>query len=1020
MKKNQTIYKGLGELNNSAEFEDNKHNEFPEKLPTMEQMGSDIEGMKAPRRDFLKLMGFSLTAATVAASCEMPVRKAIPYLNKPEEITPGVANWYASSYISGGDYASILVKNREGRPIKIEGNTASEVTKGGTSARVQASVLSLYDGSRLQNPLIKGEKSDWNKLDAAVSAELSKEGKVVVLSPSIISPSTQGVINDFVGSRENTVHVKYDAVSASGMVNANELSFGKAAIPAYHFDKAEVIVSFDADFLGDWISPIEFTKQYTKNRKVSKNKTGMSRHFQFEGVMSMTGTNADRRVLMAPSEEGAYVGTLYNEIANLTGAEKVKTASPENMDEVKKVAKELWAKKGYGLVISGSNDTNIQVLINAINYLLGNYGSTLDIANHANYRQAKDADFTQLVHDMLQGNVAGVILYDANPVYTSSLGGKFAEGLAKCSFSVSLNEREDESTELVTYAAPNNFYLESWGDAEPVVGQFSLMQPVIHPLFNTRQAQDSLLKWSGSSVSFYNYIRTYWNANVGGNWDECLHNGVYSKGLSAVETPVFFGDVKAVASAIKVEKGDFDLKLYTKVGMGDGKYANNPWQQELPDPVTKATWDNYILINAADAEAKGVVTEDMVNITSNGITIEMPVLVQPGQKKGVLGIALGYGRKNAGKGSNIGRNLYPMLNYNGMDMLFNGVASLVKTEGQYALAMNQEHHHINPQKRPIIREATLANYVNDPYAGYTKVNDDGVIIKSGEDEFKRLARVRTEVLYDDPKFTGHHWGMSVDMNACTGCGACIVSCSAENNVPVVGKYEMKRRHDMHWMRIDRYYISSASNHEDDAIENPRVVHQPMMCQHCDNAPCENVCPVAATNHSSEGLNQMAYNRCVGTRYCENNCPYKVRRFNWYDYTGQDSFAWNEHIHESISNEAGDDIDDLVKMVLNPDVTIRSRGVIEKCSFCVQRIQEGKLTAKKERRPLRDGDVKSACQTACPADAIVFGDLLDKESKVSKSFAEERNYHVLDEIHVLPSVGYLTKVRNISQDELNKA
>jgi molybdopterin-containing oxidoreductase family iron-sulfur binding subunit len=1023
MKTNQKVWKGLEELNNTPEFEKQKHNEFPEKLPAVEEASNDLESMKAPRRDFLKMLGFSLTAATVA-SCQMPVKKVIPYLEKPGNVTPGVPNFYATTYAQAGEYASILVKNREGRPIKIEGNQLSSITKGTTSARMQAIILNLYDSTRLQTPMIKGNPSNNHALDEQVIKSLNQlsDSKIAVVTPSLISPSTKKVVENFTSKYPNISHVQYDSISNSGMIEANISCFDIPALPSYDFAKAEVIVSLGADFLGDWYNSVELSHGYTTGRKLTKDNPKMSRHYQFEGFFTMTGTNADYRSVIKPSEEGAYAVALYNEVANILGVTNIN--GPEitgDLINIKKAARDLVSAKGKSLVVAGSNDKNIQIIINGINYLLGNYGSTIDINNPVFYRQATDSEFVDLIDDMNSGDIDGVIFYGVNPVYNHPMADAVKSGIEKLQFSAAISERMDETAELVQFVSADRFFLESWNDAMPRNNYYSLCQPTIQPLFpESRQGQDTLLAWSGETETYYDVMTSNWKSNIlkGESWDTALHDGVFEKPSNKIISTEFGGDVMTAASKISPPSSGLELALYYKNTIGDGSYANNPFMQECPDSVTKVTWDNYLMVSPKMAEDNDWSQEDVVVVEANGKKVNLPVLVQPGVKKDVVAIALGYGREDkTSKAGKIGQNVAPFMNNKKgtFDFVVEGV-KITNTGKTYPIAQTQVHHHINPKNRPIIREATLDQYKESPYAGYHRFNDKGDIIVDGEKEFKRIKATKDQNLYPEIPKPGHHWGMSIDLNSCIGCNACVISCNVENNIPVVGKNEVKRRHDMHWLRIDRYYISSDDHHYSDGNENPRVVHQPMMCQHCDNAPCENVCPVNATNHSDEGLNQMVYNRCVGTRYCENNCPYKVRRFNWYDYTGQDSFAWNEQIHPTMSNEKGDQYDDLVKMVLNPDVTVRSRGVIEKCSMCVQQIQAAKLEAKKKGERLGD-NVLSACQSGCPTDCITFGDVKNPESNVSKAWADERNFYVLEETHVLPNVGYLTKIRNIDNEEL---
>lgn len=946
---------------------------------------------QSSRRDFLKLFGFSVASAAVAASCEQPVRKAIPYLIRPEEITPGVSNYYASTYFDGQEYCSILVKVRDGRPIKIEGNELSSITRGGTSARIQASVLSLYDDSRYKAPTIDGKEVSWDTIDSEIQTklgELNSAGeKIVLVTPSIISPSTQKVINDFLSAFPGSKHLSYDSMSASGITRANLLSFGKESVPSYRFDRAEIIVSFGADFLGTWLSPVEFAKQYSGARSLTEGQNNISRHIQFESYLSLTGSNADERIPIKPSQEKVILANLLNEIGQSYGHQKV--ASPPSPIEVSKYAKELIRHQGKALVISGSNDHEIQVLVNAINLRLGSYGNTVDLDDPLPHYQGNDQEMHQFAESLSKGEVGGVIFFDVNPVYDYPDSVKLQEGLGKCSTVISLATQKNETTEISKYICPDHHYLESWNDSKIRNYKYSLTQPTIHPIFNTRQAQESLLIWSGSSTTYHDFIKDNWRKSIfpGSGlsdffsfWTNCLKDGVYEKEKSSAQSvfSITANLINQVCKAFPSENALLELSLYEKVGIGNGKHANNPWLQEMPDPITKATWDNYLCIAPHDAKVKGWRTGDIVSLNNR---ISIPVLVQPGQAKGTVSAALGYGRKQAGKvAEDVGQNFSEFIRLvDGSRRYTSAIDALEKTGSDYLIAQTQTHHSM--EGREIIREAGLKDYLNDPASG---------------NHFHEEIEKKHTTLYKKHEYPGHHWGMAVDLNKCIGCSACLIACSAENNVPVVGKKEVIRAHEMHWIRIDRYFEGDA--------DNPKTYRQPVMCQHCDHAPCENVCPVAATNHSDEGINQMAYNRCIGTRYCNNNCPYKVRRFNWFDYTTADALKNNTY------DPAGMTVD-LKRMVLNPDVTVRSKGVIEKCSFCIQRIQEKKLTAKLENRVLEDGEIITACQQACPAEAIVFGDLNNKESKVSKLFDDPRNYHLLEEIHTLPSVGYLTKISN---------
>jgi len=1020
-------WQSFGELNNSEAHKKQVQNEFQEELLPLEDLdGKGLLDAKTPRRDFLKYLGFSTAAAAVAASCEIPVKKAIPYVNKPDNLIAGLANYYATTYVQDGDVVSVVAKVRDGRPIKVDGNTLSSITGGATSARVQASVLDLYDTARLRFPLEdQKEVSTFEAFDKKITEAIAglNGAPIVLLTSTVTSPTTKEIIKSFLAKYPGSRHVTYDAVSYSGLLLANEASYGKRAIPSYHFDKAKVIVSLGADFLGSWLNPVEFAKQYAKGRKLDENNPQLSKHFQFEGMLSMTGANADERFTHRPSETGAVAVSLLNAL-NGQGVTGIEDA--ELKKGIEKAAAALAAHKGEGLVVCGSNDVNIQIVVNAINEAIGAGGNTINWAHTMNYRQGIDADFVKLVDDMNAGAVGALFVHGANPAYEYFDAEKFVAGIKKVKLTVSFNPKLDETTQLCKFVIPDHHYLESWGDAEPKTGYYSLLQPTIAPLFKTRQWQDSLLKWSGSSSDYLSYLKEYWVAKLGSqeNWDKALQDGVIEPATPSVSGAAFIGNTAAAIAAVPKKGTGVEVVLYQKTGIGEGKQASNPWLQEMPDPISKATWDNYVLMSWS--MAKSLLGIDLtnsgqsddyevnrpkpvVNVKVGNKSIELPVVIIPGFNADTIAIAVGYGRDaKVGKAVvGVGKNAYPLAAFNGTTVQYELTgAEVTRGNGTYEVAITQVHNSYENRKE-VVKEASLATFIhNKEVFAADRKHLVETYTKTGD--FRNEASLYDKELNERP---GIHWGMSIDLNSCNGCGACVVACNAENNIPVVGKAEVLRGHEMHWLRIDRYFVSDAAN--PDKVKD--VVFQPMMCQHCDSAPCENVCPVAATNHSSEGLNQMTYNRCIGTRYCANNCPYKVRRFNWADYTGADSFMGNQ-------DEASDVIlamnDDLTRMVLNPDVTVRSRGVIEKCSFCVQNLQEAKLNAKKEGRVMADGEAKVACATACASDCIVFGDYNDKNSRVRKMREENplRLFYVLEQIHVLPNVSYLAKVRNTDELE----
>lgn len=985
----------------------------------------DDLGFSTNRRDFLKLFGFGLTAATLVACNETPIKKAISFVDKPDDLVPGVPNYYSSTCAGCSAGCGVMVKTREGRPIKVEGNPDSKISQGALCAVGQSTVLNLYDIDRLKKAQKGKADAEWATVDNEIMSKLNGfkgKGSVRVLSSTIISPSTLSVINDFI-TLYGGLHVTYDAVSYYGIARAHELNFDKLAIPSYHFDKADVVVSFGADFLGTWLSPVQFAKDYTQNRNIKSGK--MSRHFQVESLLSTTGAVADVRLPINPSQEGAALMNLYNKVAKALGKPEMAGAPAFNVagNQLDRMATELAAAAGRSLVVSGSNDIAIQQIVNGINAMLGNYGTTVDLANPSYQKQGNDAALSQLMADIAGGKVDALIVYGANPVYDTPYGKTLEAAIARLPLSVSFATKADETSLVCQYTCPDSHEMESWNDANPIFGQFSINQPTINTIYSTRQAQQSLLKWTGNNVDYLAYIKANWAKNITGSmtatqWDDILRVGVYHKEPNAAAAAAIKTEtLSAAASALagKSAKGGLEVVLFEKVAIRDGKHANNPWLQEMPDPISRTVWDGYATVSVAFAKEKGLKDNDIIEIKVGDKTLKLPAIHQPGQAKDTIGIALGYGRnKELGKTLSkvSGENVFPWVAFNGSNAYTLTGAAATVTGEDFPVAKFQKYDLLDDptlaskwdisgngynRTHHIVRESTLEKYVKNPKAG----NEERDHTK------KHLITLWDSHYKEENANQMIRWVMAIDLNKCTGCGACVVACNAENNVPVVGKKEIMTHRDMHWMRIDRYYSGDL-----DAAENVSVVFQPMMCQHCANAPCETVCPVLATVHTSDGLNSMAYNRCVGTRYCANNCPYKVRRFNWFKYHNNDNFDFNQN------NPLG-------KLVLNPDVTVRFRGVMEKCSFCVQRLQEGKLRAKVNAKQVdagafakpKDGDIKTACQQTCPTGAIVFGDLNDPESEVSKLFRDDRAFTVLEEVKTLPSVSYLTRIRNQKADEV---
>jgi MoCo/4Fe-4S cofactor protein with predicted Tat translocation signal len=1066
MATNKTYWKGIEELEKNPSFVNNSKNEFSELLPVDEFLNKEeVKTEGTNRRDFLKFLGFSVTAATLAA-CEAPVTRSIPFLNKPDNLTPGIPNYFASTYYDGFDYASILVKTREGRPIFIDGNKNSTYTKGSANARINSSVLGLYDSKRAKGPAKKVKGSwakniSWSEVINPITKDLksvaSRQGNIVILSNTIISPSSKEVVNNFIASYSalgaKVKHVTYDAISASGILDANNEVFGVRALPKYSFEKAKVIVSFGADFLGTWLDSVAYTKDYASTRKPENG--WMSKHYQFESLLSLTGSNADVRGALKPSDLNNAVAYVYSKVSG----DSVSASVPANVKaKLDKAIQDLSANKGSSLVVSGSNDKNIQVLVAAINNALNNYGSTLDLNQPVYTRQGNDAEFVALTKEMNGGKVDAILIIDSNPVYTSPASLKFTEGLAKVDLKVYFGDRLDETGVLCDYLTPSHHYLESWNDFNPAKGIYSLQQPTIPKLFNTVQWQEVVSELAGQNINYAEFVEsnfktTVLNSSSKADWNAALQVGNISNAISSSSVVANFGSALSTAkSKFKLQSGKFELELYTKVGLGNGNQALNPWLHELPDPISKMTYDNYVTMAASDAmEVLGVedtndnrrdylyIGQDypakVVKLTVGNVSYDLPLVAQPGQAKGTIGVALGYGRKGTelftrkewlgdlfdaenNNNNTIGKNVFSVTNVS--NSISNIVVSNVSVElvsgKSYPMATTQTHNTMMGRK--LVNETTLAQYVAQKgkakeHGGYNEqlmiLDSYGVPNKPNE----------LDLWAEHPIELVHRWGLSIDLNTCIGCGACVTACHLENNVPAVGKDEVRRSREMHWMRIDRYYSSVKAEKDyhdlngrqdyldaEVSADEPTVAFQPVMCQHCNHAPCETVCPVAATTHSDEGLNQMTYNRCVGTRYCANNCPYKVRRFNWFQYDSLNIPAFPDFAKVNAAQ------DDLGRMVLNPDVVVRSRGVMEKCSMCVQRIQAGKLDAKKKGEKVQDGAIQTACSSACPTNAISFGDLNDPQHAINKEKEQERAYFLLEEVGAQPNVYYQTKVRHI--------
>ena len=1005
IERDRRYWKSFDDLNNTPEFNQALQTEFMSS-PLREETANEGND-KWARREFLKLMGASVALTTAAGCIRRPVQKIVPYTKQPEDVTIGMSSWYTSTYFDGQEGFGLLIKSREGRPVHIAGNPEHPLNKGAVSSRAQASLLGLYDPERLQGPkrnLLNEKRTNketisvtWEALDNKVVESL-KKGSVYLLSGNISSPATQAVIDDF-GKAFNSQHIVWEPLAHDDVMLGQLAAYGSAVVPSYRFDKAKTIVSIDADFLGSWLTPVSFTRQFSAGRKKIES---MNRLISFDSTYSLTAANADIRFKIKPSQQLTVVMGLINELigrSSYAANEAVKAAlapfknATEQLklssDSLKKIADELFKNAGESLVVAGGlqakteDSHQLQIAVNFLNTILGNEGKTVLGHKGLNRLTADYNKLQLLIKDMKDNKVKTLIIYRSNPLYALSESVGFAEALKQVENVIYIGDMMDETAKLCHYVATDNHALETWGDAEFAPGVYSVHQPLIRTMYDTRSFQLTLMTWAYIAnlgpkrlityETYFDYLRAFWKEEMAPKlakgkdfetfWSEILQSGVLGEVETSDSARTFkiesFVDIKKKNSGSTLE-----LALYPTVQLGDGTLANIGWLQELPDPVTKIVWDNYASISIKTSETLKLKQGDMVEVKVDNKKIELPIHIQPGLHDEVVAISVGYGRTAAGKvGNEIGKNAFSLSALKDSKVLFSGLAvELKKLNKKYELVTTQGHDSM--EGRQIVVTATNKDYA--------------------ESKSSQIHRHHTWSIWSGHHYNGHKWGMGVDLNSCTGCSACMTACQSENNIHVVGKKYVMQGREMHWIRIDRYYTGD--------IENAESVFQPVMCQHCDNAPCETVCPVAATVHSSEGLNEMLYNRCVGTRYCSNNCPYKVRRFNWFNYAKL--------------------IEKPMHMSLNPEVTVRPRGVMEKCTFCVQRIKEAKNKAKTEDRALKDGDVKVACETACPANAITFGDLNDESSAVSKLFkSEPRAYALLEEWYAKPAVRYLSKIKN---------
>ena len=970
------VWRTLEERLETPEARQAAHDEFlPGAGPTSYD---DVHGLPVEtgfsRRDFFGLVGAAAAVAATVACDRKGQGTVVPYTKRPVEVVPGVANYYASATQEGRRVYPVLVKTREGRPIHITGNDEHPGVKGKTSPRVMADVLRLYDPDRLRAPKAEGRTLGWAdaeaRLHGALKAAKAAGKPVLLLSGAVASPTRKALLADLRAALPTLEHLAYEPAAGDAAEEAAKASFGQPVEIQPRLAGAKVILSLGADFLNG--EDPEAQAAWGAQRRLKDAHDAINRLWVLEGPLTLTGTNADQRVPVAPSRLAAVAFALARDLAAKGVALPAGTdlsAIPAQTEVPTKtwsnLVKDLQRAGRAAVVLCGAQmPAEAHQAAHLLNAMLDSEALALNPVEPL----ATVKDLDGAVQAMAAGRYAAVLFWDANPAFTFPRASTWKEAVSKVPFRAWIGTVEDETAAGCHLVLPENHWLESWGDFG-TPGAVVLQQPTIGTLYDTKQGEDILLGalkalGAAGAENYHAYLQSRWKKEVLGpaTFEQALHDGLLKAGSKAA-VPSFKGASVATAArkAAGAKAAGLELVLFPGFATHDGRHANSSWLQETPDPVTKMTWDNPVSVSVQDAQALGLQEGDFVDLSVDGASLRLPTIIQPGQAKGVLSLALGYGRTTGGVARGVGVNAYPLLGPDPASSNVRTGVKLAKAGGRKELSRTQSHHRM--EGRDLVRSLTMEEFAHHP---------------QGHHPMPELVS-----LYEDQRFPDHKWGMVIDLAACTGCSACVVACQSENNVPVVGPEQVARGREMHWIRIDRYYEGE--------LENPKVVHQPMLCQHCDSAPCENVCPVNATNHSPEGLNQMAYNRCVGTRYCANNCPYKVRRFNFLEYTAY-----------KIEPET---------LAYNPEVTVRPRGVMEKCSFCVQRINDVKIRAKGDGRAILDGEITTACMAGCPSDAIVFGDLKDPKSKVAQLVAANRAYKVLEEIGAKPAITYLADLKN---------
>jgi len=990
MKHGKEYWLSLRDKADTAEYRELIEREFPE--GTVELASS------MNRRTFMTLMGASVALAGLT-SCRRPEEQIVPYVSRPEEVTPGNIQRYATSMPLGTDNATLLVDSREGRPVKVSGNCGNAATGSASSVWANASVLTLFDPDRSRQTLAGGAEtmlasflSAWTPLQATYAAN-GGEGLALLCRP-FASPTLQRLLDAFKTVYPAATVACHDAVSDENILEGSRIAFGRPLRPRYDFAKADVVVALDADLFGTEYDALASARAFAARRQVLATGDSTNRLYVVEPTLTQTASLADHRLRLPATQVPVFLAALTQELAArgltvpaaLTGS----LPRPDSMNAawIDAVADDLLATRGKAILAAGrGQQPAVHAVIAQLNAALGNAGSTVQYAEHAFAMESSVQDLAGLTTSMKDGKVETLVILDGNPVFNAPADLAFRSAMENVKTSVHSGLFVDETATASTWHIPQRHYLEAWGDVSSLHGHLGVIQPLIEPLYADGLSDIEFLQLliDGSQQKGLDLVRATWSALLpvltDTAWRGILHDGMYPRTLD-LEQPAI--NIDAVSASLTKETfspaapslNSLDVVFRISPAVHDGRYANNGWLQEFPDPITKLTWDNAALLSAHTAKALGVKDGDLVRVTLDGHETPMPVWILPGQADYTVTLTLGYGRRHAGRvGNGVGFNSYRLRTSSALYTA--GGVTIGAPFAEHAMACVQDHHGLDVENMAregvrerlpqVYREATL-----DEYRKHPEFVDEAV-------EMLPLKN-----MWDDHDYSeGHQWGMNIDLNACIGCGACTVSCQSENNIPIVGKEQVLNGREMSWIRIDRYFKGD----EDD----PDMRVMPVACHHCEMAPCEQVCPVAATSHDEEGLNVMTYNRCIGTRYCSNNCPYKVRRFNFYNYTS--------------------DLPEMVHMAQNPDVSVRFRGVMEKCTYCTQRITRGKIDAKREGREIKDGDIRTACEEACPTQAIVFGDINDPESRVSQMKRNERDYALLGEFNLRPRTTFLARLRN---------